>query len=407
MRATSQRAERLLDLLNILLSDVRYGLGAYLGVYLLSEHGWSEAAIGVAITIGGLAGLASATPMGALVDRVSDKRWLIAGAALVVTASCLLIPIVPTFWPVVAAGVVGSVAGTVFAPSILSMSLGMVGHGRFPARAGRNEAMFHAGNAACNALVLAAAFVWGSAVVFWVLAGTALGSVFAALAIPREAVDPELARDAPATLRRSGSKWPVLLANPPLLIFAACGALFHLANGAMLGLVGQKLAHVAPGYGIALTAACAIMAQSVMVPVALYAGSRTNTIGRKPLLVAAFVALAMRGLFCALSDQPASYVLVQILDGIGAGLTGALIPVVIADLTRGSGHFGLAQAGIGTLQGVGGALSSTLAGLIVSNAGYGPAFLTLTVIAGAGLLVFMAVMPETAHFEPDRAAARA
>jgi MFS family permease len=175
----------------------------------------------------------------------------------------------------------------------------------------------------------------------------------------------------------------------------------------MLGLVGQKLAHVAPGYGIALTAACAITAQTVRVPVALYAGSRANVIGRKPLLGAAFLALALRGVFCALLDQPAWYVLVQVLDGIGAGLTGALIPVVIADLTRGSGHFALAQAGIGTLQGIGGAVSSTLAGLIVSNAGYGPAFLSLTAIAGAGFVVFAAVMPETARLEPGKAAARA
>ena len=36
--AASRRAERALDALSFLLSDVRYGLGAYLGVYLLSEH---------------------------------------------------------------------------------------------------------------------------------------------------------------------------------------------------------------------------------------------------------------------------------------------------------------------------------------------------------------------------------
>ena len=37
------RAERALDVLNIVLSDVRYGLGAYLGVYLLTEHGCDTA----------------------------------------------------------------------------------------------------------------------------------------------------------------------------------------------------------------------------------------------------------------------------------------------------------------------------------------------------------------------------
>src|SRR3978361_510870 len=65
-----RRAERALDLLNIFLSDVRYGLGAYLGVYLLTEHGWDQASIGFALSLGGAAGLLTQTPIGALVDVV-------------------------------------------------------------------------------------------------------------------------------------------------------------------------------------------------------------------------------------------------------------------------------------------------------------------------------------------------
>ena len=85
--ALRRRAERGLDLLNILLSDVRYGLGAYLGVYLLTEHAWDEASIGSALSIGGLVGLLSQTGIGMLVDAVRAKRALLAGCVLVVTAT--------------------------------------------------------------------------------------------------------------------------------------------------------------------------------------------------------------------------------------------------------------------------------------------------------------------------------
>ena len=392
------RAERLLDILNILLSDVRYGLGAYLGVYLLGEHHWDEASIGVALSVGGFAGLLAATPMGAVVDAVRDKRWLIAIASVVVTASCLAIPLAPRFGPVVAAGVIGSVVGTLFAPAVSAMLLGMVGHARFAARAGRNEAMFHAGNAACNIIVLAAAFAWGSGVVFWVLATTALASVAAVLMIPKSAIDPDLARGLqPGALRHGNEPTPLraLLASRPLLIFAACGALFHLANGAMLGLLGQKLAGLVPGQGIALTAACAIAAQTVMVPTAWFAGAQADRWGRKPLFAAAFLALALRGALYTLSDQPGWLIAVQLLDGVGAGLTGALFPVIVADLTRGSGHFAVAQAGVGTLQGIGGTISATLAGAVTVTAGYSAAFLTLASIAAAGGVLFVLLMPET------------
>jgi MFS family permease len=180
-----------------------------------------------------------------------------------------------------------------------------------------------------------------------------------------------------------------------LLVFAATGALFHLANGAMLGLVGQKLAHLVPRQGIALTAACAICAQIVMVPTAMLAGSMADRWGRKPLFAAAFFALALRGALYPLSDQPAWLVSVQLLDGVGAGLTGALFPVIVSDLTRGSGHFGAAQAGVGTMQGVGGIVSATLAGAIVTTAGYSPAFVTLSAIALVGGVLFWGLMPET------------
>ena len=66
------RAERALDVLSFVLSDVRYGLGAYLGVYLLTEHNWDAASIGVALSFGGLVGLVSQTPIGAFVDTLRE-----------------------------------------------------------------------------------------------------------------------------------------------------------------------------------------------------------------------------------------------------------------------------------------------------------------------------------------------
>ena len=93
MQQTQHRAERALDALSFFVSDARYGLGAYLGVYLMTEHAWDAGSIGAALSIGGLTGLVSQTPLGALVDAVRAKRVLIAGAVVVVTATCLVIPL--------------------------------------------------------------------------------------------------------------------------------------------------------------------------------------------------------------------------------------------------------------------------------------------------------------------------
>ena len=89
----------------------------------------------------------------------------------------------------------------------------------------------------------------------------------------------------------------------------------------------------------------------------------------------------------------------QLLDGIGAGIFGALFPLVVADLTHGTGHFNVSQGAIATATGLGAALSTGIAGVIVVRAGYSAAFLFLAAVAAVGLAVFAVMMPETAPYQ--------
>jgi MFS family permease len=131
------------------------------------------------------------------------------------------------------------------------------------------------------------------------------------------------------------------------------------------------------------------------VPVAIVVGRNADVWGRKPIFAAALAVLVLRGALYPLSDNPYWLVGVQLLDGVGAGIFGALFPLVIADLTRGTGHFNVSQGAIATAAGIGGALSTAAAGLIVVQAGYSAAFLSLAGIAAVGLALFLALMPET------------
>ena len=89
----------------------------------------------------------------------------------------------------------------------------------------------------------------------------------------------------------------------------------------------------------------------------------------------------------------------QLLDGVGAGIYGALFPVIVADLTRGTGRFNVSQGAVATAQGLGASLSATLAGLIIVAVSFSAAFLVLAAIAGAGFAVYLFLMPETRGFE--------
>jgi MFS family permease len=105
--------------------------------------------------------------------------------------------------------------------------------------------------------------------------------------------------------------------------------------------------------------------------------------------------LALRGVLYVLSDHPWWLLGVQLLDGVGAGIFGALFPVVVADLTRGTGRFNVSQGAVATAQGLGAALSASLAGAAVVGASYSAAFLILGGIAATGFLGYVLLMPET------------
>jgi MFS family permease len=93
---------------------------------------------------------------------------------------------------------------------------------------------------------------------------------------------------------------------------------------------------------IPLIAGAIVLAQLIMA-VATYVGDRLTLrgVGRKPLFMAGLLSLPIR---CALiifwKDAGDSYLLsTQILDGLGAGLSGLIHPYLVADITFGTGRF--------------------------------------------------------------------
>lgn len=180
-----------------------------------------------------------------------------------------------------------------------------------------------------------------------------------------------------------------------LAIFGLCVMLFHFANAPLLPLVGQKLAAAYPKEATAMMSSCIVAAQLVMLPVAVVVGRTADKWGRKPLFLVGFAVLPVRAALYTLSDNSFWLIGVQLLDGVGAGIFGALTPLVIADIMRGTGRYNLAQGGIATVQGIGASLSGLVAGIIVDRFGYSAAFLTSAAAAAVALTVFTLAMPET------------
>jgi MFS family permease len=280
-------------------------------------------------------------------------------ALIVLAIGALVIFAIPTFWPVMVANTAIAVVGDVFGPAVAAMTLGLYARQHLARRMGRNSAFDHAGNVAIAAAAGGIGYLFSQRAVFLLVPVFAILAAFAMLSIPGPAIDQNLARglgNREGQEERDGERpsgYSVLLRCRPLVVFGLCAMLFHFANAPLLPLVGQKLAQAHPDWATAMMSSCIIAAQLIMLPVALAVGRTADRIGRKPILLVGFAVLPIRALLYTFSDSAFWLIGVQLLDGIAAGIFGAITPLLIADLMRGTGRYNLAQGAIATAQGMG------------------------------------------------------
>lgn len=399
-----------LDALNFLLADVRGALGPYLVVFLVTQEHWSQASVGLVTTIGGLLGLAGQVPIGMLIDATRAKRALVVISVAVLAIGGAVIFLMPSFWPVLVANTMMAVVGDVFAPAVAAITLGLYTRETLARRTGRNGAYDHAGNVGMAVIAAVVGYYFTQRAVFLLVPLFASLAIAAVLAIPADAIDNSRARGADplpglnpgeTATKFKPTKMLSLAKMRAVSIFSVCALLFTFANSPLVPLVGQKLALANPDWATALTSACVIAAQAVMLPTAVLVGWKADLWGRKPFFLVAFAVLPIRAVLFAVSDNTIWLLGVQLLDGVASGIFMTLMPLFVADITRGTGRYNMTLGGVITMQAIGGSLSGLAAGLIVDHFGYGPAFLTLGCVAAVSCTILFLFLPETLPAAPS------
>jgi MFS family permease len=198
-----------------------------------------------------------------------------------------------------------------------------------------------------------------------------------------------------------------LLTDRRLLAFAACVVLFHLCNAALLPVAGGALTKRAGDNANLLIAACIIGPQLVVALLSPGLAEAAQRCGRRPVMLIGFAALPLRALLFAGFDDPTTVVAAQILDGVSAAAFGIMLPLVAADLTRGTGRFNLCLGMLGLASAVGATLSTAVAGAIATELSDRAAFLVLALAGIGAVFAVQVLMPETRRlrggFRPVRA----
>ena len=378
------------------MADVKDGVGVYHSVYLLTVKNWEPDEIGLVIAVPGIVGILVQPPAGALIDRTKYKRILLMSASAVIAACCLAVILFSSFFPVFMSQALVGFVQSVYSPCVAAITLGMVGHAFLSKRIGRNESFNHAGN-------MVAAIMAGLIGRFISYEGIFYFSIFQCIAlivaitfIKERDIDHELARASENTEDSSAKTNGIkeLFKNKNILFFTIAMGLFHLANAAMLPLVGQKMGLIDKQNSSLYLSGAIIVAQGVMAFVAAYCGNVAEK-GRKKLMLVAFLLLPVRALLFAFIDQPFVLTAIQLIDGIGAGIFGVVSILMIADLSKGTGRFNLLQGIVYSSIGLAAALSNIIGGFVVKQFGYVLGFTSLAVLGILGMLFFMFYVPET------------
>ena len=392
----SRQSLRGLDWFIFFLADVQTGFGPFVAVYLTTQK-WTQVEIGFVLSIGGVVALIGQMPGGAIVDAARSERLVAGLAVATIGVSALAYAAWPIFPVVAAAATLHAAASCVLGPAIAAISLGLVGPLAIGERFGRNARFASLGNGAAAALMGTFGYLVSSRSVFLVTFILAIPTLLALARIREREVNAawchgSVPREAPGAMSTSIL---VLVRQRALLIFAASILLLQLANGAMLPLMAGVVTTRSSQWAPVLIAACIIVPQAIVALTSPSVGRKAQLWGRRPLLIIGFAALAVRGVMFATVSDPYLLVAVQVFDGITAAVIGVLVPLIVADIAFGSGHFNLAQGFVGTATGLGASLSTVLAGYVSDTFGSTVAFTGLAFIAAVGLVLVWLAMPET------------
>lgn len=378
--------------LNFFIADVSDGLGPYLGVFL-KEYQFSESHIGLIVTSASLCALIFGIPLGILIDKTHFKRGLIALCIVGIVGATGMNYFYPHFVFTFVAQITIALCAVCLAPAFSAVTLGIVGQKGYSKQVSLNEAYKHAGTAFSALLSFVFALHYGIGAIFVI---TALMGVAALvfLALLRSSH----INHAVACGKEDNIEIPLsrVLGDARVLLLGAVVFCFHLSNAYMLPLLSQRAHTLGIDSSGVYAAATILIAQCTMIGISLLCMRLLRTKDTPDfskiyiyLMGIALFGLIVRGGVAAYFDGIVGMVVVQILDGVGAGVVGVILPLLVAMLMRGSGHINAAFACVMTFGGIGAALSGSLGGFIAQYFGYFYAYLALAFVAACGFFIWM------------------
>jgi len=404
------------------------GLNIFQGIYLVGI-GWNESSVGKALSIMGLTALLVQPFAGDFVDRATiDRRVFLTMASVVTAISASTILMVrhgnTDHTLIYSSKILEGISSSFIGPCLAALTLASFGPDRFDEVMASNIYWGHVGSVLAAGLAGLVAYMSFPDIkfCFLIIGASAVIAIGFVQSLPQG--DPLLGRgfrsaEDSDTVTRNDSltdsengddesnsipKTPT--ESSPLIgskfvepeqpempeaasymdvfldrntcILCCTGFFFHFANANVLLVLGELMGSEGEDdkqnrNAIPLTAGAIIMAQVTMAFATQLGDNYTaRGTGRKVLFMAGLLSLPIRcALIILFSNAGSAFLLsTQIFDGIGGGLMGLIQPLIIADITFGTGRFNAVNGLIASCFGLGATLSNFLGQIVVEHYGH-------------------------------------
>lgn len=357
--------------------------------------------IGMVLAASTVTGVLFKLPSGALSDILGRRRVMLLGAVFF-AAPPFLYPLVENAGTLLLLRFVHGFATAIFSP-VASAYVAGLGDASRGARLGwfssANDLGATAGPLIGGMILYATASFAASYLVVGALGVLALGLALFVPEMEAKETPAERSLAARAAELRDGLR--EVVTTPAVLTAAAAEATMYLGFGAFLGFlplyarrIGLDDAEIAVVLALQLTVA--LLAKPL-------AGNLSDRFGRKPVIVIGLFASAAALPLIFRMTSFAGLVAAVPLLGLGIAAVTPATNALIADLVA-ARRLGTGMGVFGTIWDIGEAAGPILAGILIGQIGYRPAFDTIAVIVAAVALAFAARVRVTAApaRRPDR-----
>lgn len=381
----SAPGENILDLVSLSVAGMRDGVGPLLTVFLIQKTHLDPRQLAWILAAPSFINIFFQVPVGLLYDKIRCPERLLAAGAFLMACAAFGISKLPNFFAILGMQVITGFACCLISVGMPALCLVVVSSPRFGARLARNEIFSKIGNFGAIAVTGYVAQNYSLSSIFYVAYLLAAMLFVSAMLIPsRERL---LLVNKPVEIKSIPCVFCTILSRPFFVKILFGASLYQFANASLFLIFEQSFVRLQKNGGAGILSISIFITQIIIILAGLAVARWTKSKNALLVLAWGFALILFRSILFACQFGLVSLMAAQLLDGCIAAIL--IIVPIRAIASANDENFNVMSGVLGMCVALGAALSTLMAGWLMSMFGVVNSFLVFGLIAACGLATML------------------